>query len=291
MLNQMEFTHDGKVVDKVEMAIRRLQAFEPKEEGYFVAFSGGKDSQCVYHLCKLAGVKFDAHYTITSVDPPELYYFIRDMYPDVEMIRPTDAQGNRVNMWNLIRKNLMPPTRLVRYCCEELKETAGQGRVTVTGVRWAESANRKNNQSLVTIPKPSKALKEWFEESEVDYTETKKGGVILNLDNDEARRSVEHCFRTHKTLVNPIIDWSDEDVWEFLNDVVKVPHCRLYDEGCKRIGCIGCPMANQEKEFARYPKYKDLYIHAFDRMLKIRAEKNLETGWKTAQEVFDWWIS
>ena len=44
MLNQMEFTHDGKVVDKVEMAIRRLQAFEPKEDGYFVAFSGGKDS-------------------------------------------------------------------------------------------------------------------------------------------------------------------------------------------------------------------------------------------------------
>jgi 3'-phosphoadenosine 5'-phosphosulfate sulfotransferase (PAPS reductase)/FAD synthetase len=69
MLDQLQMTTDGQVLDKVQVAIRRLQAFEPPE-GYFVAFSGGKDSQCVYHLCKMAGVKFDAHYSVTSVDPP-----------------------------------------------------------------------------------------------------------------------------------------------------------------------------------------------------------------------------
>ena len=55
--------------DKVQTAIGRLKAFEPPE-GYFLAFSGGKDSQAVYHLAKLAGVKFDAHYSLTTVDPP-----------------------------------------------------------------------------------------------------------------------------------------------------------------------------------------------------------------------------
>ena len=68
--------------DKVQIAIQRLKAFEPPE-GYYVAFSGGKDSQTIYHLCKEAGVKFDAHYSHTTVDPPEVIYFMRQHYPDV----------------------------------------------------------------------------------------------------------------------------------------------------------------------------------------------------------------
>ena len=59
----------GNKHDKVQTAIERLRAFEP-EDGYYLAFSGGKDSQCIYHLAEMAGVKFDAHYRITSVDPP-----------------------------------------------------------------------------------------------------------------------------------------------------------------------------------------------------------------------------
>ena len=78
----MEETLFG-VYDKVETAIQRLRAFEPPE-GYYLAFSGGKDSQCIYHLCKEAGVRFDAHYSLTTVDPPEAVYFIREHYPDLE---------------------------------------------------------------------------------------------------------------------------------------------------------------------------------------------------------------
>lgn len=57
------------ISQKIETSIKRLRSFEPPE-GYFLAFSGGKDSQCIYHLAKMAGVKFDAHYNVTSVDPP-----------------------------------------------------------------------------------------------------------------------------------------------------------------------------------------------------------------------------
>ena len=71
----MEATLFG-VYDKVETAIQRLRVFEPPE-GYYLAFSGGKDSQCIYHLCKEADVRFDAHYSLTTVDPPEAVYFIR----------------------------------------------------------------------------------------------------------------------------------------------------------------------------------------------------------------------
>lgn len=124
----------GEKHDKVQTAIDRLRAFEP-EDGYYLAFSGGKDSQCIYHLAEMAGVKFDAHYRITSVDPPELVRFIKRQYPQVALDYPRDKNGKVITMWNLIPRKLMPPTRLVRYCCTELKETGGKGRVTVTGVR------------------------------------------------------------------------------------------------------------------------------------------------------------
>ena len=175
MLGQLAFGSDGVMRDKVELAIQRLKAFEPPE-GYYVAFSGGKDSQCVYHLCKMAGVKFDAHYAVTSVDPPELVKFIRTNYPDVEFVVPHDKNGKRVSMWSLIPERKMPPTRIVRYCCEELKETQGDGRVTVTGVRWAESANRKANHGIVTIPKKSKRLIKDMEDLGINFTKTNRGG-------------------------------------------------------------------------------------------------------------------
>ena len=90
-------------------------------------------------------------------------------------------------------------------------------------------------------------------------------------DNDESRQMVEQCYAQRKVTINPIVDWLDEDVWEFLNTVAKVPHCELYDQGFTRLGCIGCPLQGREgmlRDFERYPRYKELYIRAFDEMIK-----------------------
>ena len=259
----------GVTHDKVQRAIDRLRAFEPPE-GYYVAFSGGKDSQCIYHLCKQANVKFDAHYSVTSVDPPELVRFIKEQYPDVSRDIPRDKNRQPITMWNLIVKHGMPPTRFARYCCRELKETNGKGRLTVTGVRWAESVKRAKKQGIVKT----------FD------------GPTLNDDNTETRRYVEQCYRTRKTLINPIVDWSTTDVWEYLNDVAKVPHCSLYDEGFERLGCIGCPLAGpkiQRKEFERWPKYQDNYLRAFARMIE-RRPPNKARKYTDAQAVMDRWL-
>lgn len=112
--------------EKVKASIERLKAFEPKNgEGYYLAFSGGKDSVVCKHLMELAGVKFDATYRVTSVDPPELVQFIKEMHPDVRREIPHDKDGKPITMWNLIPKKLGPPTRHVRYCCSDLKESGG----------------------------------------------------------------------------------------------------------------------------------------------------------------------
>lgn len=270
-------------VDKVQTAINRLKAFEPPE-GYYLAFSGGKDSTVLKALADMAGVKYDAHYSATTVDPPELVRFIKAQHPDVEIVKPD------VPMIKLIPQKSMPPTRLLRYCCAYYKENHGKDRVTLTGTRWAESANRKNNQGLVTVF--NKKAAETANENGAEYTQTGKAGIVMNYDDSPTRRTVEMCYRTHKTLVNPIIDWEDEDVWEFIH-TYNIPYCSLYDEGWKRLGCAGCPLGGEaamKRELERWPAIRKLYVRAFERMIARRKERGMPCQWETGEDVMRWWL-
>ncbi len=127
--------------NKVAIAIKRIQEFEP-EEGYYLAFSGGKDSQTIYELSKMAGVKFDAHFNLTTVDPPELIYFQRKYYPEVQVHKP------ELSIWSLLLKKMSIPTRQSKFCCEYLKEGGGIDRLVMTGVRWQESTKRSKRKLI-----------------------------------------------------------------------------------------------------------------------------------------------
>jgi len=195
-------------------------------------------------------------------------------------------------MWQLIVENGMPPTRLVRYCCKHLKEGTGAGRVKVTGVRKAESRARAERSDLVNIIGKPKTTQKAAQEIGADYRVTKQEGIVMNMDNDPARRLVEHCYRTTSVMVNPIIDWMDSEVWKFLRHY----GCQanpLYQRGDSRIGCIGCPMQGfrgMKADFARYPIYRLNYVHAFDRMIAERKRRNLTTSWETGEDVMRWWV-
>lgn len=266
---------------KIDSAINRvLDAYKFSQSlglgKLWVCFSGGKDSVCLYGVVKKAAEKMgisvldfaELHYNVTGIDPPELVQFIKTEFPFVH------RDLYKESMWQLIERKQMPPTRLVRYCCAELKEKGGEGRFCATGVRWAESTQRKSRGEFEDIGK------------------TKAEGKILFNDNDEDRRQLEHCIPKRKYVVNPIIDFTDEDVWQFIREE-NLPYCKLYDQGYERLGCIGCPMAGgkrQQEELDKYPKLKNAYIRAFNRMLVKRKERGLETKWQTGQEVFDWWV-
>lgn len=274
-----------KLKDKEKRAIEVLKAFQPQSEPYYLCYSGGKDSDVIKILATLSGVDYEAVHNLTTVDAPETVNYIKSQ-SDVRIDRP------ELSMWQLIIKKKMPPTRIVRYCCSELKERGGQGRMKITGVRWAESPKRKSTRGVVDISNPTKKTLEQFDDKEVDYTLNQFGGIVLNDDNSNTRDAVESCYRTRSVMVNPIVDWTDEDVWEFLHHY----GCEsnpLYQCGYTRIGCIGCPLGgrkSQEREFARYPKYKANYIRTFDKMVRARIQEGKPTKWNNGYETYKWWL-
>lgn len=136
-------------VNKVDQAIQRIRMYDPiangwMDEPYYVAYSGGKDSDVLRILFEMSGVKYDLVHNHTTADAPETVRYVRSI-PGIQINYPKES------MWQLIPRKKMPPTRVVRYCCEVLKEHGGEGRFVSTGVRWAESANRKKKRGGVEV--------------------------------------------------------------------------------------------------------------------------------------------
>ena len=156
--------------EKEQRAIQYLRTFEPESEPYYLCYSGGKDSDCIRILAELAGVKHECKHNLTTVDAPETVHYVWETIGKENVCYP------ELSMWQLIVKKKMPPTRLARYCCEELKERGGKGRVKVTGVRWAESANRRKNGGFVKIIGKPKTVQKLAEDNDINFRLTVKGG-------------------------------------------------------------------------------------------------------------------
>jgi phosphoadenosine phosphosulfate reductase len=261
------------IINKVSIAIERIKTFEPmalniNNAGYYVCISGGKDSSVIQELCIMAGVKCEFVHNYTSVDSPETITFIKEEFKRLNNINatcrieyPLDSNGKIKTMWSLIPKNGLP-TRFQRWCCKELKEYGGIGRYCITGVRWEESVNRKLSRGL-----------------HEDKGKTKHEKIFLNNDNDMKRRLTESCIPKQKFILNPIIDWSTSDVWDFINEN-NLPYNSLYNRGFKRIGCIGCPLSyHHKKELEIYPKYKNAYFVAAKKWINYRIERGFRQQW------------
>lgn len=222
-------------------AERLALAYDPAE-GFYLAFSGGKDSQALYHVAKLAGVKFRAHMNLTSVDPAPVIRFVKREYPSVELVKP------RMSIYEMAKKKRLAPTRLRRWCCKEYKEMSGAGKVTLIGIRHEESLKRAKRGEVST------QIKGQREETNFDQFSAHEEKMVTCVGGKD------------KILISPIIEWTTRDVWEFLNAGLGVPHCELYDKGQHRIGCLCCPMSSRKqklRDVRDYPHVRRCWLKTF----------------------------
>ena len=261
------------------------QSLKLYKQPLVITYSGGKDSDVLLHLAGKSGIPYEVLHSLTTADAPETVWHVRETFRRLELATVKciidthrTPDGGNVTMWNLIPKKMVPPTRLMRYCCAVLKEGGGKGRFIATGVRWAESVKRKNSRGLIEVSPSDKNKR-----------------LILMDDNDESRMQFETCQLKGQRTVNPIIGWSTADVWDYVT-AEHIPMNPLYRCGFCRVGCIGCPMAGKSRimEFAMYPKIKLAYIRAFDRMLEERRRRGKMDGgmrWgDNGLDIFNWWM-
>lgn len=252
-------------VDLIRKSEKMALRLDP-ENGFYNTFSGGKDSQCLYHLVKMAGVKAKTHMNLTSVDPPEVIRFVKTHYPDVQLIKP------KMSIYDMAKKKHLMPTRTLRWCCAEFKETSGAGKVTLIGIRKEESARRAKRGEISTNIK-GKRNEETFDQ----WSEHEEQMVTCVGGKD-------------KVLVLPILEWTERDVWEFLN-ANGIPHCELYDEGYTRIGCIYCPMSSYRqkiREVKRWPHVKRNWLKTIQWLID---NGYIDRNFTDAETGFRWWIS
>lgn len=227
----------------VESSISLLQKLEYSKP-YNLGFSGGKDSVVILDLAKKAGVKFDAIYALTTIDPPSTTKFIKENYPEVNIIRPDKT------FFKLVKERGLP-SRIRRFCCEELKERYGIGKISIEGMRRSEGRKRK----------------------EYDY---------FQCDSRKWMKGAKHIL--------PILDWSDSHVWDYIKEN-NLPYMYTYDNpfNFSRLGCIGCPLQSKKSmrhEFQSFPKYAYAYINAIKKHMDFKPNNFIAKTFEDEYEAF-----
>lgn len=288
---------DQRFENKIQMAIERIRMASDMAHRYldaplYVCLSGGKDSSVIQQLSVESGCDVVFTHSHTTVDAPETVYFIRDEMKRLESLGyQTQIIKPKMSMWRLIEYHKgRPPIRTMRYCCAYFKEhsvrlATGRKAFICTGVRWEESRQRRDRA-----------------EFEVIAADKKNAVKVLANDNDLQRKLFEDCKLKGERVVNPIIDWNEEDVWRYIKER-GVPYNPLYNEGWKRIGCVGCPMGSpdqRKRQFERWPKFKENYIRAIERGMEKGRAEGIEYTWggeesdstsgrSSAEAVFNRW--
>lgn len=282
----------------VDAAIESLRLAATASREYYgkpllVCYSGGKDSDVLARLCQIGKVDCEFVHSLTTADAPQTVMHVRQTFARLEAdgfkchVQLPYFKGERTTMWKLIPLKKYPPTRLARYCCDVLKETSGKHRMCALGVRKSESNARKARGEFEVIFKDKERRGRWDFDAASEAIESAR-----ELPEVFDCNLVTNMKSRGKTAVNPIVEWTDDDVWDFIHDE-KVDICDLYGMGYLRVGCVCCPFggyASMRREGADFPKYRMAYIRAFDKMIAARVADGKDTDWKTGEEVWHWWV-
>jgi len=178
--------------EKIEESKRALKLAADMSREYYnkplvVTYSGGKDSDVMLHLAEttLKPCEFEVLNSHTTVDAPETVYHIREVFNRLKRhgiktsIDYHIVDGKPITMWNLIPQKLMPPTRIVRYCCQVLKESGTPNRIASLGVRAEESSKRQGRDIFGVRGGVTGKLHFFRLTIQKKYTESRRKSTIL----------------------------------------------------------------------------------------------------------------
>lgn len=234
---------------KVEQAVKLIQLAGADGDVVEVAYSGGKDSDVILELTKMAGIKYRAIYKNTTIDPPGTLAHVKEA--GAEILNP------KRNFFDIVKEK-GSPNRFKRFCCGELKEYKFLDKVII-GVRKAESTKRAARYS---------------EPTQCRFYGSKK---------------------EHVEAFYPILEWSDQDVLDFITARgIKLHPLYYREDGSidpkRRLGCMCCPLASTRKRLEQFKKYPNM-VKAYINAQKVFRETHpTSLNVRLYPTVFDWFF-
>lgn len=227
-----------------------------QEDGMFVSFSGGKDSTVVSDLVINALGKNVIHiYGDTTLEYPTSENYIK-RFKEKHPLIPMLTAKNKDQDFNNLCEVIGPPSRMLRWCCTVFKTGAITKKIDSTF---------KDSKSILTFQ-----------------------GIRRNesLSRSKYDRESNDSKIKKQIAINPIIDWTDFDVWLYILSN-NIDFNDAYRQGFSRVGCWCCPNNSAWSEFLSAIYMNDKY-NLFKDILYRYAQKVGKPDWKTYIDDGEW---
>lgn len=257
---QANHTHFSEIEKEAISYIREKASFYENKD-FFVSFSGGKDSTVTSDLVLRAlNTAQIAHiFGNTTLEFPETLAYIkrfRQEHPKTLLMTAENKEKDFLELCRLIG----PPSRVMRWCCTIFKTGA------ITQKIQAMFRQKEHIVTFYGIRHSESSIRKKYE------------------------RESNSPKITKQTVISPIIDWYDSDIWLYLF-TRKLDFNDAYRLGYTRVGCWCCPNNSLWSEFLsrvhmakQYQKFREVLIEFATQIGKPDPEQYVDGGfWKARQ--------
>lgn len=240
----------SELYKKVNQSVKLLKTIAKTiDEPIELCYSGGKDSDVILALAKMAGINYRAIYKNTTIDPPGTIKHCRDN--GVEIVQPKRTFFQLLELYG-------NPSRFSRFCCGELKEYKIMDN-GIQGIRKAESVKRAERYKEPVMCRV--------------YKDRKRVDLILPI-LEWKDCDVSEFVRIEGIKCHPL----------YYNDGQFNVRCRV---GC--IGCVLASQKKRREQFLLYPKMLKAWIKHYDvyyQKQQLKGKGKTIEKFKNSYEVF-----
>lgn len=263
---------------KIDHTLGVIDQFIGRMDGkVYLAFSGGKDSTVLMHLCEMLKPAILCLFVNTGCEYPSIVRFVRKMQADGHNIRIITPKMKPNEVWakygfplvskktshhiNLCRRKIQAGRPLPWY----IDDPKSGYRIPYKWRYLFQTAYNCDDHCCKVLKKdPSRKIAKELglapilgimaSESNMREDDYIKQGQCNSFNEDDPLKS--------KSL--PLSIWTDEDIWQFIKER-NIEIADIYYKGVKRTGCVacgfGCHFAEDTRLQVLYKNYPKLYNH------------------------------